>query len=73
MMSVASVAAELGRVYQTGELFIGRLAAVSLAPFALAVAFHLGRLTALARAWHNIVRAAYPPTPCASGRRWRRS
>jgi hypothetical protein len=62
-MSVASLAAELGPVYKTGELFVGRLAAVSLVPFALAVAFHLGRLTAMARAWHNIVRAAYPADP----------
>jgi hypothetical protein len=59
-MSVTSLAAQLSRADETGELFVGQLAAVSLAPFTLAIALHLGRLTALARAWHNIVRAAYP-------------
>ena len=62
-MSVASLASELAPVYETGELFAGRLAAVSLAPFALAVALHVAKLTALARAWHNVVRAAYPAHP----------
>jgi hypothetical protein len=59
-MSLGSLAAELAPAYQTGELVVGRLAAVSPAPFAVALVFHLAKLGAHARAWHNIVRAAYP-------------
>jgi uncharacterized membrane protein YbhN (UPF0104 family) len=38
----------------------GRVHGVSLLPLALALMLHLAKLAARARAWHNIVRAAYP-------------
>src|SRR5919108_2868515 len=59
-MSVESLAAELRPAYHSGALLLGRLGAVSLLPLALAVTLHLAKLAALGRAWHNIVRAAYP-------------
>jgi uncharacterized membrane protein YbhN (UPF0104 family) len=59
-MTVDSLAAELRAVYHSGELLLGRMGAVSPLPLALAVTLHLAALGALSRAWHNIVRAAYP-------------
>lgn len=43
-----------------GEMLVGKLGDVSLIPLAVALALHLAKLGARARAWHNIVRAAYP-------------
>jgi uncharacterized membrane protein YbhN (UPF0104 family) len=39
---------------------LGKLGGVSLIPLAVALALHLAKLGARGRAWHNIVRAAYP-------------
>ena len=41
-------------------MLVGRLGEVSLIPFAVALALYLAKLGVRARAWHNIVRAAYP-------------
>jgi uncharacterized membrane protein YbhN (UPF0104 family) len=53
---VKPLAAELRPLYQNGGLLRG----VSLLPLALALTLHLAKLGARARAWHNIVRVAYP-------------
>src|SRR4249920_2927811 len=42
------------------EAFFSALAAVSWGALVLAVLFHLARLAMRARAWQNILRAAYP-------------
>ncbi|MDQ3890685.1 MAG: flippase-like domain-containing protein [Actinomycetota bacterium] len=42
------------------EAFFRHLAAVSLGTLALALAFHVLRLTLRVRAWQNILRASYP-------------
>lgn len=47
----------VGTIAQT---LAGRLAGASFALLAVAVALHAAKLTARARAWHNIARAAYP-------------
>ncbi len=44
----------------SAESLAGRLAGVSFALLAAALALHLGKLALRARAWHNITRAAYP-------------
>jgi uncharacterized membrane protein YbhN (UPF0104 family) len=59
-MRLGSFAAELSTLSQSGRLLLGRLGGVSLLPLALALALHLAKLGARARAWHNILRAAYP-------------
>ena len=41
-------------------MLVGKPDKVSLIPLAAALALHLAKLGARARAWHNIVRAAYP-------------
>ncbi|HEY1516695.1 MAG TPA: lysylphosphatidylglycerol synthase transmembrane domain-containing protein [Solirubrobacteraceae bacterium] len=55
-----SFAVELGALYHHGEALVGKLGEISLIPFAVALALHLTKLGVRARAWHNIVRAAYP-------------
>jgi uncharacterized membrane protein YbhN (UPF0104 family) len=45
---------------RSGSLVLGSLGGVSPIALALALTFHLAKLGARARAWHNIVRAAYP-------------
>ena len=55
-----SFVVELGALYHHGEMLVGKLAEVSLIPLAVALALHLGKLGVRARAWHNIVCAAYP-------------
>jgi uncharacterized membrane protein YbhN (UPF0104 family) len=57
---VRSFAVELGALYHHGEALVGKLGEVSLIPFAVALALHVAKLGVRARAWHNIVRAAYP-------------
>ena len=47
-------------LYHSTGLLLGSLGGVSPIALALALAFHLAKLGARARAWHNIVRAAYP-------------
>ena len=59
-MGVRSFAVELGALFHHGEMLVGKLGEVSLIPLAVALALHLAKLGARARAWHNIVRAAYP-------------
>jgi uncharacterized membrane protein YbhN (UPF0104 family) len=46
--------------FHSGEVVLGSVGGVSPVALALALVFHLGKLGARARAWHNIVRAAYP-------------
>jgi uncharacterized membrane protein YbhN (UPF0104 family) len=45
---------------ESGEVLLGRLGGVAPIPLALALAFHVAKLCARARGWHNIVGAAYP-------------
>ena len=59
-MGVRSFAVELEALLHHGEMLVGRLGEVSLIPLAVALALHLAKLGVRARAWHNIVRAAYP-------------
>ena len=59
-MGVRSFAVELGALFHHGEMLVGKLGQVSLIPLAVALALHLAKLGVRARAWHNIVRAAYP-------------
>jgi uncharacterized membrane protein YbhN (UPF0104 family) len=59
-MSVEWVADDLTPLYHSGGVLLGRLGAVSLLPLVLALMLHAAKLGARARAWHNIVRAAYP-------------
>jgi Lysylphosphatidylglycerol synthase TM region len=47
-------------VASSAEALAGRLAGVSFALLAVALALHTARMAARARAWHNITRAAYP-------------
>ncbi|HEX4717070.1 MAG TPA: lysylphosphatidylglycerol synthase domain-containing protein [Thermoleophilaceae bacterium] len=47
-------------LYHSGSLLLGSLGDVSPIALALALTFHLAKLGTRARAWHNIVRAAYP-------------
>jgi uncharacterized membrane protein YbhN (UPF0104 family) len=54
------IAEVLPPIYAGAELVVGRLAGVSFGALAVALALHSLKLTARARAWHNIVRAAYP-------------
>lgn len=58
--SLGSLLAELQPLYGGGETLLGRLAGVSLAALGVALGFHVLKLAARARAWQNIVRAAYP-------------
>jgi len=44
----------------SAETLVGRLAGVSFLMLATALALHVGKLGARARAWHNITRVAYP-------------
>jgi uncharacterized membrane protein YbhN (UPF0104 family) len=60
MISLDWIAAELRPLYDGGEPVLDRVGAVSLLPFAVALTLHFAKLGALGRAWHNIVRAAYP-------------
>jgi len=50
----------LDPVGSIAQALAGRLADASFALLAVAVALHAAKLTARARAWHNIARAAYP-------------
>jgi uncharacterized membrane protein YbhN (UPF0104 family) len=54
------IASALPPIYAGTELVVSRLAGVSFGALAVALALHALKLTARARAWHNIVRAAYP-------------
>lgn len=47
-------------LYHSTGLLLRSLGGVSPVALALALAFHLAKLGTRARAWHNIVRAAYP-------------
>jgi len=49
----------LGALSHQGEMLVGQIGGVSLIPFAVALALHVAKLGVRARAWHNIVRAAY--------------
>src|SRR5262249_8729920 len=60
LMGMKSFAVELGALYHHGEMLVGKLGEVSGIPLAVALALHLAKLGVRARAWHNIVRAAYP-------------
>jgi uncharacterized membrane protein YbhN (UPF0104 family) len=59
-MGVRSFAVELGALFHHGEVLVGKLGEVSLIPLAVALALYLAKLGVRARAWHNIVCAAYP-------------
>jgi uncharacterized membrane protein YbhN (UPF0104 family) len=59
-LGVASIVAYMQSVFAELTPILGRFGGVSVIALALALAFHLAKLTARARAWHNIVRAAYP-------------
>jgi hypothetical protein len=50
-------------VASTAASFAGRLAGVSPGLLALGLALHVAKMTARARAWHNITSAAYPEEP----------
>jgi len=60
LIGVISFAVELGTLSRYAETLVGKLGGVSLIPLAVALALHLAKLGVRARAWHNIVRAAYP-------------
>ena len=60
LIGVRSFVVELGALFHHGETLVGKLDGVLLIPLAVALALHLAKLGARARAWHNIVRAAYP-------------
>ncbi len=62
-MSWESLLGELQPLYNGGETLVGRLGGVSLIALSLALALHVAKLGARARAWHNIVRTAYPTEP----------
>jgi uncharacterized membrane protein YbhN (UPF0104 family) len=57
---VRSFVVELGTLLYHGEMLVGKLGGVLLIPLAVALALHLAKLGVRARAWYNIVRAAYP-------------
>jgi uncharacterized membrane protein YbhN (UPF0104 family) len=59
-MALEWLAAQVGSLYQSGNPLIERLGGVSLIPLVAALLLHLAKLVVRARAWHNIVRAAYP-------------
>jgi uncharacterized membrane protein YbhN (UPF0104 family) len=50
----------LGALSHQGEMLVGKIGGVSLIPVAVALALHIAKLGVQARAWHNIVCAAYP-------------
>jgi uncharacterized membrane protein YbhN (UPF0104 family) len=49
-------------VFDAIEAFLDSLTSIHWGFLALAVLFHLGRITARSRAWRNVVAAAYPET-----------
>jgi uncharacterized membrane protein YbhN (UPF0104 family) len=49
-------------VFDAIEAFLDSLTSIHWGFLALAVLFHLGRITARSRAWRNVVAAAYPDT-----------
>jgi hypothetical protein len=53
----------LDPVASTAGSFADHLAGVSFGLLALGLAFHVAKLAARARAWHNIASAAYPEEP----------
>ena len=57
-------AIELGRSFErfldAAEAFFSNLAAINFVAMAVALAFYLGHLLARAKAWQNVLRAAYP-------------
>ncbi|HET6867467.1 MAG TPA: lysylphosphatidylglycerol synthase transmembrane domain-containing protein, partial [Solirubrobacteraceae bacterium] len=55
-----SFAVELGTLTHHGEILVGKLGEASLIPLALALSLHVAKLGVRARAWHNMVCAAYP-------------
>jgi uncharacterized membrane protein YbhN (UPF0104 family) len=57
---VRSIAVELGALAHHGEILVGKLGEASLIPLGLALSLHLAKLGVRARAWHNVVCAAYP-------------
>jgi uncharacterized membrane protein YbhN (UPF0104 family) len=57
---VRSFAVELGTLSHHGVILVGKLREASLIPLVLALSLHLSKLAVRARAWHNIVCAAYP-------------
>jgi uncharacterized membrane protein YbhN (UPF0104 family) len=59
-MSIGAFGSELVSLYHRGLHLVGSLEQVSLIPFAVAVILHAAKLGVRARAWHNIVGAAYP-------------
>src|SRR5688572_29167903 len=50
----------MGTFVHALEVFFGHLAAVAWAPLLLAIVCHLAKAACRARAWCNIVAAAYP-------------
>ena len=60
LIGVRSFVVELGALFHHGEMLVGKLGGVLLVPLAVALALHLAKLVVRARAWYNIVRAAYP-------------
>jgi uncharacterized membrane protein YbhN (UPF0104 family) len=60
LISVRSFAIALGALSHQGEMLVGKVEEVSLIPLAVALVLHLAKLGVRARAWHNIVGAAYP-------------
>jgi uncharacterized membrane protein YbhN (UPF0104 family) len=49
-------------VFDAIEAFLDSLTSIHWGFLALAILFHLGRITARSRAWRNVVAAAYPDT-----------
>jgi uncharacterized membrane protein YbhN (UPF0104 family) len=58
------------RVLDAIEVFLDRLAAVEWTPLLLAVLVHLVKLACTARAWRNVLAAAYPEEKVSYPRIW---
>ena len=54
------IAVEAGVLYHGAEMVAGQLGRVALVPLGVALGLHVLKLCVRARAWHNIVDAAYP-------------
>jgi uncharacterized membrane protein YbhN (UPF0104 family) len=54
------IAVEAGVLYHGAEMVAGKLGRVAVVPLGVALGLHVLKLCVRARAWHNIVDAAYP-------------
>ncbi len=62
-MGMRPIGVEAGALYHRVVMLLGELGGVSLVPLGIALGLHLVKLGVRARAWHNIVGAAYPADP----------